>query len=60
MPKIDKNYLTPEFWEEMHSREILILWHFDFQQSITFVLAAMLEGIPLPSNMTAKTTFVLV
>ena len=44
----------------MHSREILILWHFDFQQSIKFVLAAMLEGIPLPSNMTAKTTFVLV
>ena len=30
MPKIDKNYLTPEFWEETHSWEILILWHFDF------------------------------
>ena len=61
MPKIDRaheNYLTPEIWEKTHLREIsygtLI-----FNKAVSFVLAAMLEGILLPSNMAAKTTFCL-
>ena len=61
MPKIDrahKNYLTPEIWEETHLREI-IYGTLIFQQLVWFVLAAMLEGILLPSNKPAKTTFCL-
>ena len=61
MPKIDrarKNYRTTawtEIWEETHSREIFMaLWFFN--KVVWFVLAAMLEGILLPSNMAAKTT----
>ena len=61
LPKIDracKNYGTPEIWEEAHSREIFMaLWFFN--KVVWFVLAAMLEGILLPSNMAAKTTFSL-
>ena len=64
MPKIDrarKNYHTTawtEIWEETHSREIFMaLWFFN--KVVWFVLAAMLEGILLPSNMAAKTTFCL-
>ena len=34
-----------------------ILWHFDLHKVVWFVLAAMLEGILLPSNMAANTTF---
>ena len=51
MPKIDrahKNYLTPEIWEETHLREIFYTF---FNKVAWFVLAAMLEGILLPSNM---------
>ena len=62
MRKIDracKNYRTTawtEIWEETHSREIFMaLWFFN--KVVWFVLAAMLEGILLPSNMAAKTTF---
>ena len=59
LPKIDracKNYGTPEIWEEAHSRKIFMaLWFFN--KVVWFVLAAMLEGILLPSNMAAKTTF---
>ena len=58
LPKIDrarKNYGTPEIWEEAHSREIFMaLWFFN--KVVWFVLAAMLEGLLLPSNMAAKTT----
>ena len=61
MPKIDrahKNYLTPEIWEETHEgRYFMALWFFN--KAVWFVLAAMLEGILLPSNMVAKTTFYL-
>ena len=57
MPKIDrahKNYLTSEIWKEMHLGETFY-GTLIFQQSsmILFVLAAMLEGILLPSNMAA-------
>ena len=63
MPKIDrahKNYLTPKIWEETYLREIFY-GTLIFQQStvVWFALAAMLEGILLPSNMAAKTTFCL-
>ena len=61
MPKIDralKNYLTPEILEETHLREIFLAISF-FKKVVGFVLAAMLEGILLPSNMAAKTTFCL-
>ena len=75
MLKIDrahKNYLTPEIWEETHLRE-MFYGTLIFQQSQEpiksiwsapdkvewFVLAAMLEGILLPTNMAAKTTFCL-
>ena len=54
----DKNYLTPEIWEETHSREIFYGIRI-FNKVVSFVLAAMLEGILLPSNMAAKTTFCL-
>ena len=61
MPKIDrahKNCRTLEIWEETHSREIFMaLWFFN--KVVWFVLAAMLEGILLPSNMAVKTTFSL-
>ena len=57
MPKIHrahKNYFTPQIWEGD------ILWHFDFCNKVVwFVLDAILEGILLPSNMVAKTTFCL-
>ena len=61
MPKIDrahKNYLTAEIWEELHLREIFY-GTLIFQQSSTIYIAAMLEGILLPSNMVVKTTFCL-
>ena len=61
LPKIDrthKNYLTTEIWEETHLREIFY-GTLSFQQSSIFVLAAMLEGILLPSNMVARTIFCL-
>ena len=61
MPKIDgahKNYLTPESWEETHLREIFY-GSLIFELVVWFVLAAMLEGRLLPSNMAAKTTFFL-
>ena len=61
MPKIDrahKNYLTPEIWEETHLREIFY-GTLIFQQSSMICMAAMLEGILLPSNMAAETTFCL-
>ena len=61
LPKIDrvvKNYLTPKIWDETHLREtFMALWYFN--KVVWFVLAAMLEGILLPSNMAAKTTFSL-
>ena len=63
MPKIDrahKNYLTPEIWKEMHLREIFygtLIFH--GSSIILFVLATMLEGVLLPSNMAACTTFCL-
>ena len=61
MPKIDgahKNYLTPKIWEQTNLREIFYgTWIFN--RVVWFVLAAMLEGILLPSNMAAKTTFCL-
>ena len=50
MTKIDralKNYLASGIWEETH-------WFFN--KVVWFVLAAMLEGILLPSNLAAKTT----
>ena len=54
-----KNYRTPDICEETHLREIFygprIFQHF----VVSFVLAAMLEGILFPSNMAAKTTFCL-
>ena len=53
MPKIDrahKNYLTAEIWEETHLREKFYgILH----------LAAVLEGILLPSKIAAKTTLCL-
>ena len=58
MPKIvraQKNYLTPEIWEETHLREIFY-GTLIFQQSSMKGLAAMLEGMLLPSNMADKTT----
>ena len=61
MPKIDKvhkSYLTPEIWEETHLREIFYgTWCFNKVHVVWFVVAAMLEGILLPSNIVAKTTF---
>ena len=61
MPKIDgahKNYLTPKIWEQTNLRKIFYgTWIFN--RVVWFVLAAMLEGILLPSNMAAKTTFCL-
>ena len=51
MPKIDRahiNYFTPEIWREN-----------TFNKVVSFVFAAMLEGILLPSNVVAKTTFCL-
>ena len=62
MPKIDrarKNYLTREIWEETHLREkFFALWFLN--KVVWFAwLAAMLEGLLLPSNMAAKTTFCL-
>ena len=63
MPKIErahKNYLTPKIWEEKHLREIFYGTLIFYQRSIiNIVLAAILEGILLPSNMVAKTTFCL-
>ena len=62
MPKIDrahKNYLTTEIWEETHMREIFNGTLIFQQSSMICKLAAMLEGILLPSNMVAKTTFCL-
>ena len=63
MPKIDrahKNYLTPEIWKEMHLREIFYgTLIFQGSSIILFVLATMLEGILLPSNMAPCTTFCL-
>ena len=59
MPKVDrahKNYLTPETLEETHLRE---MFYATFNKVVSFVLAAMLEGIFLPSNIAAKTTFCL-
>ena len=56
MPKIDRaheNYLTPEIWEEKHLREIFY-GTLIFNKVQWFVLAAMLEGMLLPSNMAAK------
>ena len=61
IPKLDrahKSYLTPEIWEETNLRDIFY-GTLIFQQSSLFPLAAMLEGILLPSDMTAKTTFCL-
>ena len=61
MPKMDrahKNYLTPEIWEETHLREIFYSTLI-FNNLVWLVLAAMLEGILLPSNMTAKPSFCL-
>ena len=63
MPKIDrahKNYLTPEILKEMHLREIFYgTLIFQGSSIILFVLATMLEGVLLPSNMAACTTFCL-
>ena len=57
MPKIHRahnNYFTPQIWEGD------ILWHFDFFNKVVwFVLDTILEGLLLPSNMVAKTTFCL-
>ena len=54
-----KNYLTPEIWEKTHLRGIFY-GTLIFQKTLVwFVLAAMLEGILLPSNMAAETTFYL-
>ena len=61
IPKIDtahKNYLTPEIWAETHLREIFY-GTLIFNKVVWFALAAMLEGILLPSNMAAKTSFCL-
>ena len=61
MPKLDrahKSYLTPEIWEETNLRDIFY-GTLIFQPSSIFVLAAVLEGILLPSDMMAKTTFCL-
>lgn len=61
LPKLDrthKNYLTPEIWEETHFREIFY-GTLIFNKVAWFVLAAMLEGMLLPSNMAVKTTFCL-
>ena len=61
VPKIDrahKCYLTPKIWEETHlGRYFMALWFFN--KVVWFALAAMLEGILVPSNMVAKTTFCL-
>ena len=58
MTKVDralKNYLTSGIWEETHLRRyFMTLWFFN--KVVWFVLAAMLEGILLPSNLAAKTT----
>ena len=58
MTKVDralKNYLTSGIWEETHLRRyFMTLWFFN--NVVWFVLAAMLEGILLPSNLAAKTT----
>ena len=59
LPKIDrthKNYLTPKIWEQTYFREIFY-GTLIFNKVAWFVLAAVLEGILLPSNMAAKTTF---
>ena len=60
MPKrAHENYLTPEIWEDnTHLRKIFKALRF-FTKVVWFVLTAMLEGILLPSNMAAKTTFCL-
>ena len=63
MPKIDKaqkNYLTPEVLEETHLREIFYGTLIFQQNSMTcFGRHVVLEGILLPSNIAAKTTFFL-
>ena len=48
----------PKIWEETHLREI-IYSTLIFNKVVWFVLATMLEGILLPSNRRAKTTFCL-
>ena len=54
-----KNYLTPEIWEKTHLRGIFY-GTLIFQKTLVwFVLAAMLNGILLPSNVAAKPTFCL-
>ena len=61
IPKIDgahKNDLTPKICEQTHLREIFY-GTLIFNKVVWFILAAMLEGILLPSNMAAKTTFCL-
>ena len=60
MTKIDrahKNYLTSEMWEEMQLREIYFMALWFFNKVVWFVLATMLEGILLLSNMAAKLLF---
>ena len=54
-----KNYLTPEIWEKTLLRGIFY-GTLIFQKTLVwFVLAAMLNGILLPSNVAAKPTFCL-
>ena len=56
--RVHKNDLTPKILKEMHLREIFYgIWLFN--KEVCFVLAAMLEGILLPFNVAAKTTFCL-
>ena len=53
-----KIILHPKFeMERIWGRFFMALWYFN--KVVWFVLAAMLEGILLPSNMAAKTTFCL-
>ena len=58
MQKIDRAHINItlhlKFGEKTLLREI-----FSFNKVVSFVFAAMLEGILLPSNMVAKTTFCL-
>ena len=59
MPKIDRAHkiiLHPRFERKrIQGTYFMALWFFN--KVVWFVLAAMLEGILLPSNMVATTTF---
>ena len=59
MPKIEraqKNYLTPEIWEETLLREIFYAT-LSFQQSSMICIGRHVGGILLPSNMAVKLRF---